>query len=170
MPDTLTRLPKTQPETCMETRLLADHLRQLRRGEVMTYAAMRALTGLDIQRKRRDLLGTALRMVLRESQKTFGPVTGIGMMCLTSVGILGVGETGRQRFARSAHRLVQKLACADPADLTEHQQYKLLAYTSIYGAIAALSHIQTVQRAVQLQGTAPAQVDPKHYQNLFAGV
>jgi hypothetical protein len=169
MSATIHRVPKTQPETSLEARLLAERLAALQPGgDVLSYAEMQTMTGLDIQRKRRDLLDTARRIVLREHHKVFAPVTGIGIRCLTSHGVLAVGEQGRGRVMRFAHRTVEKLACARPQELVTEDQYRLLAYVSIFGAVSALTHARTVQRATKMQGGHPAPVDPKYYQHLFA--
>lgn len=165
---TIHRLPHSQPEISQEARLLVEALAGCDPGAILTYAAMRAVTGLDIQHKRRDLLQTALKMVLREQHKVFGAVTGQGMKCLGSAGIVGVGEDKRRRMQRMAKRTIEKLSCVLPDDLSLSEQHRWLAYVSIMGAAAALSHAKSVQHAIRLQGAQPKPLDPALYKDLLA--
>jgi hypothetical protein len=165
---TLHRIPHSQPECSLEARVLADRLAACAEEELVSYAEMQRVTGLEVQRKRRDLLQTALRLVLREHQKVFAAVTGQGMKCLGSLGIMAVGEQTRRRTHRLAVRTVQKLSCADPADLDDRTQYRHLAYLSVFGAMAALSHAKAVEKAMHIQGATPKALDPDLYKDLFA--
>jgi hypothetical protein len=90
------------------------------------------------------------------------------MKCLGSLGIMAVGEQTRRRTHRLAVRTVQKLSCADPADLDDTTQYRHLAYLSVFGAMAALSHAKAVEKAMHIQGATPKALDPDLYKDLFA--
>jgi hypothetical protein len=165
---TTLRLPHTQPETSLDARVLAERLSTADPEDVITYDELAALIGKDVQHKRRDLLDTARNLVLREHHKTFGTVTNVGIKCLSSTAIVSLGEQARSRLRRASGKTLKRLACATLEELPPLEVHRLLAYTSVLGAVHALTHFATVKRAQQLQETAaPLPLNPAHYKDLF---
>lgn len=147
MAQQLQRIPSSQPECSMEARMLAERLTKVQIGEVIPYVWLSKLIGHDVQRKRKDLLRTAKRLVQREYGIVFAPVTNVGLKRLDDLGILAVGGSDLQKMARATHRTGGKLACVDTQALSETDKQRLWAYQGILGAVAVLTHPKTLTQA-----------------------
>lgn len=158
----------TPPECSRRARLLADRLRQCRVYDVVLYREMRDLTGLDIQKRRRDLLYTALRVLLAEERQVFAPVRGVGMKCLASRDIVSIGQETRAGVGRKVQRTVDKLVCVRQAELEQAEQHLWYAQRGVLAAMQQLTEVEALQKAVHIQGPMPKPIDFRRYKDLFA--
>lgn len=145
--DQVQRIPSSQPECSMETRLLAERLRKVTVGEVIPYAWLCKLVNLDVQHKRRDLLDSARKIVQREDDMVFEAVTGTGLKRLDDVGILSTGHQGLTRMAGLSKRSLGKLACVDISTLGDTDRHRLWAMQGLLGAVAVITHPKTLEQA-----------------------
>jgi hypothetical protein len=165
----LTRLPKTQANTSFEARALADLLLQAREGDLLLYTDLEAAVGRDL-RKQRYLLATARRIALREGQCVFRAVTRQGLRRLCNHELPAIGEARRQHIRRTGSRAMAELECARFGTLLPQEATKVLAYISVMGAIAALSHATTVSQVTRVIANAemPRRLDATGVIDVFA--
>jgi hypothetical protein len=165
----LTRLPKTQANTSLEARTLADILLRAREGELLLYTDLEAAVQRNL-RKDRYLLATARRIAQREGQYVFRPVTRQGLRRLCNHELVTVGEQRRQHLRRTGSRAIAELECAHFGTLLPQEATKILAYISVMGAITALSHATTMSHVTRVIANAemPRKLDATGVIDVFA--
>lgn len=130
----------TIQEISSETRKLYEHLKNLKVGEVVTYAALSELVGRDVSKEAVGSLATARRMCQREHHIVYGAVRGIGLQRLDDKQIVNSADNEIAKIQRTAARGVKKLACVDYANLAVDDKSNFNAKAAALGTL--LQHSQ----------------------------
>ncbi|MGE0714806.1 MAG: hypothetical protein AB7P02_05135 [Alphaproteobacteria bacterium] len=141
---------QSSPENQAAITALADGLRALPVGGVLTYSAAHDAVGQDVKTKRRYLLDRAREIVEREDGTRFGTVSNVGVKRLETADVLGIGAGYRRHIRRTATKAHKRLSGLRVNDLTEAQQKRLDAERAGFGAISLLATeraVKTVEAA-----------------------
>ena len=95
---------KTIPEKRVETDILAKRLLELRPDEVISYAELNAMCGLDVQNGSRHVLTSARRIAEREGGFVTECIHSVGIKRLLPNAVSSVLVTGRHRVTKSRAR------------------------------------------------------------------
>lgn len=101
------------PEVSLDTQVLERLLSTAAIGDVVSYDALTAAVGRDVQGEARHHLSSARRRLLRGSNILFEPVKGVGMKRLDDIGKVGTGEVHMKKMRRQASISVQKTSSVD---------------------------------------------------------
>jgi hypothetical protein len=150
----LHRIPHSRAHLGLAARQLVDRCRQLAVHELVTYAELSALVGVDVQKQRRDLLANARRELLT--------VHGILLDVSIREGVVRLDNTtGLEREARlltrqhaAASRMAAELKHGfAPETMTPAEHLQYLGHQTIVAAVHLFTS-PTTQRQVT-QGAAP---------------
>lgn len=167
----VTRLPsilgRNQPS--WESLAIAEHLEQCPVGAFVSYAALTAIAGgRDIQRQAHYILRTARAIVLRKGF-VFDVVTNQGLTRLGSTGMVRTSEKRRAHVYRTVRKGAQILRCANYQEMDAATRERAICYAGLFTALATVSHVDTVQKAVELVNNTTAQtLSPGTIFQLFA--
>jgi len=147
--------PKAIPELSIESQLLVDQLVTVAAGDVIPYATLAAAIGQPVQSGTgRNRLQTARRILQRDHATVFEAVANVGLKRMDAAGCVRVGSAYRQRIRRASKRGLEKLLCADPADLTNAQKTDFHATASHLGVLHHLTgRAATKQLAAAVEKT-----------------
>jgi hypothetical protein len=151
------------------TRALIERLRHLTTGELVTYAELQAVAGVDVQ-AHRHLLYTAMNYLREEEGMVFDPDIGTGIVRLTEPGKTARGRRRRGYVFRFARKTSRELGTADVASMTDLERYKHLAELSISDAITLAAHENTARQIETQQNPQPVLIDPTQYKDVFKGL
>ena len=130
---------KSIPEMSVDTRLLYQRLAELQPGETITYEALSALVGHDVQRRRQNLT-SARNKALNEDGIVTEAVAKVGIKRLTDHdNVSGTGEALRSRVRRATGKAVRKLMAVDFAALTQEDKIRQNAELSQISALKAFA-------------------------------
>lgn len=123
-----------------DTRIIADALNQLPRGELITTTAISDLIGRDIRLTVWHLYA-AIRIVERETGAVFGCERGKGYRRLKADELVKIGQTARSRIRRTARKGSRSLAAGVMGinDLSPATTRKVLAEQSSLGLLEHLA-------------------------------
>lgn len=150
------RVPHTSAQAGLETRQLVQRLSTCDYHDLVTYAEMQELTGVDVQ-ERRDLLNTARRIVQHTYGKVFDVENNVGLVCLTEREKVGYGESRTQRIARASIKNVRMLETVDMAQLSPEEKLRHNAQITVNAAVHLYTHEKTLS---QLVGGTPLPPPP----------
>lgn len=123
-----------------DSRLLAQRLRDLKVGEQITYAELGAVISSPVHGGT-PALRTALRMLLRDDDRVFGVMRGIGLRRLNDQEIIAAADTDVVSIRHKARRAARKItAIADYDALSPKDQ---LAHTLKLSMFAAIGEMAT---------------------------
>ena len=170
MVETVRQIPKTGSAMALATRELVGRLHGMQAQEFVSYANLKALTGIDDQEHLIRLLRTARRYLRRQYQQEFEPIPGRGMLCLTERGKLGYAQKRRREIHNRAKTNVEILQAVDQTQLTSAEKYLHLAELSVNGAVSLATHEQTIVAIEAQHEPQPVLIDPRTYKDLFKGL
>jgi hypothetical protein len=160
------RIPRTSAHAGVDARQLAERLRSMQPGDEVTYAELSALIGVDVQ-VQRGLLQTARKLVRQAYGLVFDVRTNVGLVCLSSPGMVGFVDNRLERLHRASGRVQDVLACVNPAELTPVEKHRWLAQQSVTAAVGIFAHAKTVGQLAE-GGAPPAlPVDLEAYRHVF---
>jgi len=128
---------KSIPETSAETHAIAAKIRELKPGDVLSYAQINGLfgAGFNVQGKNRHNLESAKTILLNEDSMVIACVHGIGVKRMTESDKVTIGGHAIQKTRRIAKRAVKKMATTDSASLSQPERVALLTSQSVLGAV-----------------------------------
>lgn len=132
------------PENEIAISVLAEHLRGLPVGGVLTYPAASTAIGENAQGRGRRLLARARSIVEREDGSRFGTVSGIGVKRLETADVIGIGMGYRRHIRRTSKRAFDRLSGLRLNDLTEDQRKRIDAERAAFGAISLMTTEKSV--------------------------
>jgi len=117
----------------VEAQELAKFLESATIGQVFTYAELNAAAKCDVQ-TRNTVLQTAKRQMLKPPHRmVFGTIMGVGIKRLSDDEIPDEGASAVKRARRIAKKGVDKLNCADMANLTPERKVQLVTTKTVLG-------------------------------------
>tara|TARA_R110000796_G_scaffold46566_5_gene112541 strand:- start:7169 stop:7672 length:504 start_codon:yes stop_codon:yes gene_type:complete len=123
------------PELSVDAQVLEKHLLTLEVDQVATYVDLSALIKRDVQHESRGVMATAQKRILRNHNRVFACVIGVGIKRLDDSAIVGIGDSFIRKQRRAAKRTARQLSCADPDKLNAEDRAKLDARLSFTGAM-----------------------------------
>lgn len=152
---------KSNPEYAAERSLLAEMLRALPIGGVLTFGAASEAIGRDVRGAARFSLMRAREMVEREDGTIrLDSVMKVGVKRLAEGEMHSIGISHRQRFKRATHRVYRRLGGAKVNDPAAAHQIRV--QLALLGAVALAlreRNVKAVDEAVTKAGAeVPAAV------------
>lgn len=147
--DTTQYQKRSVPELSLDTQTLEKILSAAAIGDLVTYSALSAAIGRDVQREARGNLATARQRLHAGRQMVFGAVTNIGLKRLDDEGKIAAAQGHTRRGRSQYRRAIKTVAAVDNFDaLTNDQklQHSLVAATA-----GAVLHFTTPARARRLE-------------------
>lgn len=138
-----------------DAKTLANMLKAVEVGGVITYKAMSKAIGRDVTAAARPVLATARNIVQREHRMVFDCVRTEGLKRLNDSEIVDLSDQAMDRIRRTAKRTGGKLMCVDYDSMPKEKQTKHNASLSMFGAISELSkHASTkrLEREIEKHG------------------
>jgi hypothetical protein len=152
-----------------ETRQVVDVLRELVQvGDVMTYAMIKELCGIDLQ-QRRHLIGSVKRCALEEYNIVLDPLPGVGYERLSEPGKVARIDADTHRLHRATTRIQAIQKAVDMTELTPLEQHQYLCQQTLLGCLHLWTDPQ-VRRALPVApetALLPVPFDVAAHQNLF---
>ena len=143
----------------VDTGFLVELMRKASPGEIVTYAAMNAACGRDVQGNR-HLIDSARRILRREHSMVFRAVDNEGYRRLADDAIVDtVNADRRNRMRRQAAVAVQELSCAKYDDLDRDKQVKHNTGLALFGSLYQATSRQSVARLHQRVVNAGGSID-----------
>ena len=140
---------KAIPELSLDARLLADALRKIPKGDVVSYESLSEIIGRDVQDKGRGALYTARRRVLHDDGLVTEAVANEGIKVMLDVDVVGAtGESARRRIRRMTRTAVRKLTSVAYDLLPRELKTKHNVEVSLLGVLA---HVSTEKSAKQIE-------------------
>lgn len=131
-------MTQTIAQTSVDARLLYERLVTLNIGESISYAALSAVVGRNVQDEAHGILRTARRMAEREDQIVFGTIVGEGLRRLSDPEIVDTGDHAMLRLRRTARRGANTVtAVGDFNALPNDKKIKHNTLLSLLGTVAA---------------------------------
>lgn len=145
------------PEMSIDTRMLADAMRDLASGDTITYAALSALIGRDVCAVARHVLASARNVVMRDDGIVTESVMNVGIKRLTSAEVVGAtGDAVRRRIRNASKRAVRKLSSVAYDTLTPELKTKHNTDMSVLGVIAHCAKDSSTKRITKAVESAHA--------------
>lgn len=133
------------PELSVDAQVLERSLNKADVGATVTYEALSALIGRNVQTSARHLLQTATRRLERDG-KVFAAVFGVGVKRLDDAGVIGTGEAAIRSIGRKATRSAKKLSTVEYDVLSEPLKLKHNAMISALGVLRHMSRSRTLDK------------------------
>jgi hypothetical protein len=129
--------PSFQAST--DSKILASVLQESKPGDVVSYKALSAAIGRDVQSTAKPALDTARRIVQREKRMVFDAVRGEGLKRLTDSEIVDLADKTRDGVRRATRRTVKKMVCVDYEAMPKEKQTKHNTAISLFGVLSELA-------------------------------
>jgi hypothetical protein len=133
-------------ELSTDAKTLANMLKNVEVGMVITYEEMTKAIGRDVRGPARPVLVTARSIVQRENRMIFDCVRSEGLKRLNDGEIVDLSDQAMDRIRRTAKRTGKKLLCVNYDQMPREKQTKHNASLSMFGAISELSKNASTKR------------------------
>lgn len=120
-------MSKTIADLRIETRILANRLKEAKVGDVVPYAELSKLIGSDVQNKSRHLLASAKRVAERDEKCLFSIVRKSGVKRLAPGEQPGEIDLQRVKIRKSAKRALRRSKHVNWSELNESERSQLNA-------------------------------------------
>lgn len=132
-----------------ETQLLVDRLKALEPGELITYAELSSIAGVDVHDRNGhgvSRLDTARRIVEAEAGFLVGPDPGVGIKRLTPIEQAALAVDSLTRLRRSNRKRLRRLSLVEYAKLNAEQQQKHNLAASVFGVVELFTRRKSLER------------------------
>lgn len=146
---TMTTSHKPIFQMSADARLLMQHLAKKLVGDVVPYEELSGIIDRPIQ-KTRWALSTALKRLMRDQEKLFGTVAGVGIKRLNDIEIVAEGAHAMAAIRRKAARSIERQMKVDFSALPRTEQARYTAQISIAGAVAMMTRERSVEKVVAI--------------------
>lgn len=106
-----------------EAGIVRENLSALQPGEQITYEALTAIVGIDVL-KFRNVINMARKRLLKEEQKVYQSIHGVGLVRLNDQQIVGKGFSTTKKIGRIARKGIQIVSAANYDALTQADKVK----------------------------------------------
>jgi hypothetical protein len=110
-------------------------LGKLNVGEAITYDQLNNAAGRNVQKEAYGALRTARNRLLRDDDKVFGVLRGMGLKRLNDKEAYEVGASGVLSIRRKSRKQLTILSKVNPSKLTTDEQIRMHATMSVFGAV-----------------------------------
>lgn len=129
----------------VESRLIAQEMAKMNVGDIITHEQISEIMGVPMKDKPGPVY-TAMKRLLRDENKAFGCVRGVGYKRLNDVEILAEGESTAASIRRRAKRSVERHMLVDFDKLNASQKTRFSAQSAVLGAIAMMARSTSIQK------------------------
>lgn len=138
-----------------DAKTLADLMRGVAIGDVLTYQTMSEAIGRDVLDDR-GVMYTARGIVQREDRMVFDSVHKHGIKRLADIEIVSLGDRARSRVRKIARRAAQAIVCVNYDEMPREAQVKHNTALSMLGVMQELTTDKSftkLQKHVSTAGT-----------------
>lgn len=146
-------MPKSIPEISVDAQLLIKRLKEVKKGESVTYSELSKLISGDVLKGDRYALVRARHRLFKDERVVFGTIRNQGLKRLEDADHIGIGEAATNRVRRISRRSAEKMLCADFDKLNNDQKIEFNTHISVLGALAMVTkadRIRQVKAAVSV--------------------
>lgn len=131
-----------------ETQLLTDRLKLLQPDEVVTYAELSRIAGMDVGRlsKGYTRLASARRITESEAGFLLGPVAGVGIKRLPVAEQAALGPQSVGRLKRFTRRSFRRMALVEYDKLDRQQQAQHNLAASVVGVVQLFTKPKSIEK------------------------
>lgn len=126
-------------EVSADSKTLSSVLREAEVGATVTYAALSAAIGRNVQDVARGAMRRARSIVMREDRMVFAASVGVGLTRLADEQIVSLSDKARAHIRRTTRKTAKALTCVQYDAMSREQQTKHNTALSMLGVIGELA-------------------------------
>lgn len=139
-------MPKSIPEISVDSRLLIKRLKEVKKGETVTYDELSKVISGNVIKSDRYALVRARHRLFKDERVVFGVLRKQGLKRLEDADHIGIGEAATNRVRRISRRSAEQMLCADFDKLTNEQKIEFNTHVSVLGALAMVTRADRVKQ------------------------
>jgi hypothetical protein len=146
-------MPKSIPEISVDSQLLIKRLKEVNKGDTVTYEELSKVISGDVRKKDRYAMVRAIHRLLKDERIVFSVVRKQGLKRLEDAEHVGIGSVATDKVRRISRRSAEKMLCADFSKLTNEEKVEYNTHLSVLGALAMVTktdRIKQVKAAVEV--------------------